>query len=196
MSHTCSLDSSPEVRVCWQSIPGIITPIEGISSTMFARSVLELKNNSLDEITTTHGVIQWYSLGGNGYLLSMKVRRESDYKQTWTRWKTSHKTTVAVSNACSLLQANRRRSELRRGAVCEAFFSCSDEFFYSMTENYNSVNVCWKVWIHLNLYSRLAQEPWNKSPDNGRPTLPEIAADECRNWNNKPPDLDGWSQVS
>ncbi|GBN39544.1 hypothetical protein AVEN_257893-1 [Araneus ventricosus] len=66
----------------------------------------------------------------------------------------------------------------------------------SRTKDYTNGKYCWKVWIHPNRYSRLAQEPWIESPCNGRRHLPEISTDGCQNRNHIPLDLDGGSQVS
>ncbi|GBL74604.1 hypothetical protein AVEN_235511-1 [Araneus ventricosus] len=66
----------------------------------------------------------------------------------------------------------------------------------STTKDYTNGKYCWKVWIHPNHYSRLAQEPWIESPGNGRRPLSEILTDGCRNRNHIPLDLDGGFQVS
>ncbi|GBN95929.1 hypothetical protein AVEN_140268-1 [Araneus ventricosus] len=66
----------------------------------------------------------------------------------------------------------------------------------STTKDYTNDKYCWKVWIHRNRYSRLAQEPWIESPCNGRRSLPEISTDGCQNRNPMPLDLDGGSHVS
>ncbi|GBN59204.1 hypothetical protein AVEN_215057-1 [Araneus ventricosus] len=83
-----------------------------------------------------------------------------------------------------------------RSAVCDVFFSCSDQLLYSTIEDSTNDKCCWKVWIHSNLYSRLAQEPWIESPRILRRSLPEIVSDGCRNQNYISQDLDGRSQVS
>ncbi|GFY21705.1 uncharacterized protein TNCV_1168491 [Trichonephila clavipes] len=65
------------------------------------------KNNSSrnePSCTTVNGVIQWCSLGVNGYLVLsiLKSGENKTTNKTWTRRKTSHKTTVVVSTMHAL----------------------------------------------------------------------------------------------
>ncbi|GFU77802.1 uncharacterized protein TNCV_1138101 [Trichonephila clavipes] len=86
------------------------------------------KNNSSPNVRAIlhyrNGVVQWCSLGGNGYLAFsiLKFGENQTANETWTRRKTSHKTTVVVSSMHALYsRLIAGDSELRSDAVLRLF---------------------------------------------------------------------------